>query len=182
MFSVHSLLIGATLSAFFLAGHATAASRSAVTDETAEHAASAPLMSAEALEKLYGGRTWKWKAGGAYLSKENTPGWFIPSDWKQFSATSRENRKWTFAEGSWYTTKSGKLCFNAIWTSKNGRDRDLTCFVHRAKNGVIYQKRSIGGKWYVFRHHPRHKNDEVMKLLKGDYVSKDLLLMKRDRK
>ncbi|MNF01152.1 hypothetical protein D3C80_2001030 [compost metagenome] len=59
-----------------------------------------------------------------------------------------------------------------------GGGSDTTCFLHREKDGVIYQKRSLGGSWYVFRNNPPRPTDEAAKLLRGDRVSKGLAIMK----
>jgi hypothetical protein len=46
--------------------------------------------------------------------------------------------------------------------------------LHREKDGVVYQRSSLGGEWYVFRNNPVGTNDEVRKLVKGDRVSQEL--------
>lgn len=182
MFSLRFVFINTALSALLLAGNATAASKPKPVDETAMLAAAASPMKADALVRLYAGRTWKWKTGGGFFFADASKGWFVPADWKQFAAWSRQGHKWSYGEGSWYATNGGKLCLHALWTDEKWRSTARTCFLHREKNGVIYQKRSIGGRWYVFSHNPAQANDEVSKLLEGDRVSKELARMKATRR
>lgn len=182
MFSTRFVFINAALFALLLAGNATAASKPKPVDETAKLAEAASPMKADALEKLYAGRTWKWKTGGGFLSAEASGGWFVPDEWKRFAAWSRQGRRWSYGEGSWFTTNSGKLCLHALWTDEDWRTSARTCFLHREKNGVIYQKPSIGGKWYVFSHNPAQATDEARKLVAGDRVSKELARMKATRR
>ncbi|MHC5232886.1 DUF995 domain-containing protein [Brucella sp. LJL56] len=168
MFSISLRTISAALSVLLLAGAADAAPKQKTEDATAIKAAAAPPLSAEALEALYSGRTWKWKDGGGYFS----------ADRHRFIAWSQKGRAWSYAQGRWYATDSGKLCLQAYWVSKMGGSSDTTCFLHREQDGVIYQKRSLGGSWYVFRHNPSRPTDEAVKLLRGDRISKGLAIMK----
>ena len=168
MHPIRSAIAAAALSALFLADNASAAATSHVEDATAKLAAAASPMAAGALEKLYSNRTWKWKTGGGFFS----------SDRKRFTAWSRDGRTWSYAEGRWYTTDGGKLCMRAVWTSKGSSVGNITCFLHREKHGVVYQKPSLGGKWYVFRHKPVQRDDEVRKLVKGDRVSREVSRIK----
>ncbi|MDX3975776.1 DUF995 domain-containing protein [Shinella sp.] len=182
MFSIRFLSINAALSVLLLASNASAASKLKVYDEMAQLAASASPMKADALARLYSGRTWKWKTGGGFFFAEKNRGWLLPADWKRFAAWSRQGRKWSYGEGSWYTTDGGKLCLNAVWVDKDWRSNVLTCFLHREKDGVIYQKRSVGGKWYVFSHNPARQDDEYRKLVTVDLVSDELARMKTTRR
>jgi hypothetical protein len=182
MCSIRFLLsINAALAALLLAGHATAAPKVRPVDKTAQRAAAASPMKASEIERLYAGRTWKWKAGGGFFSADNSKGWFIPTDWKQFAAWSREHG-WSYGEGSWYAPTDGKLCLNAVWTAIDGRARAISCFLIREQDGVIYQKSSIGGKWYVFSHNPARQDDEIQKLVNSDLVSDELARMKSTRR
>ncbi|PKA45355.1 DUF995 domain-containing protein (plasmid) [Rhizobium sullae] len=178
MYPIHSIIVSTALSALLLAGNASAASKAQVDDATAKLAAAASPMKAVALEKLYVDRTWKWKDGGGFFS----------ADGKQFTAWSRKRAAWSYAEGRWYAINGGKLCLRARWSSKMDwsskmeRDGAVTCFLHREKDGVIYQKPSLGGKWYVFRHNPVREGDESLKLVKGDRVSKEVSRLKDIRR
>ncbi|MGB3388764.1 MAG: DUF995 domain-containing protein, partial [Pseudaminobacter sp.] len=123
-------------------------------------------------EKLYANRTWKWKTGGGFFS----------ADRKSFAAWSRKGAAWSYGEGDWYATNGGKLCVRARWSNRDGSSGAITCFLHREKNGVIYQRPSLGGEWYVFKHNPVRKDDEVRKLVKGDRVSKGVSHLKAVRR
>lgn len=182
MFSIRSLIINTALSALFLASSASAASRSQADDETAKLAAAAPPMKVGALEKLYTNRTWRWKTGAGFFSAEKNASGFFSTGGNRFAAWSRQGVVWSYGEGSWYATRGGKLCLRAAWTSKGRRDSAVTCFLHREKDGVIYQKRSLGAKWYVFRHNPLRQDDEASKLVWGDRVSEELARMKANRR
>jgi len=168
MFSIRLRTVSAALSVLLLAGAADAAPKPKTEDPVAIKAASASPLSAQALEALYSGRTWKWKDGGGYFS----------ADRHRFIAWSQKGRAWSYAQGRWYATDSGKLCLQAYWVSKTGSSSDTTCFLHREQDGVIYQKRSLGGSWFVFRNNPPRSTDEAAKLLRGDRISKGLAIMK----
>lgn len=172
MYPIRSIIVSTALSALLLADNASAASRAQVDDATARLAAAASPMKPVALEKLYAGRTWKWKDGGGFFS----------ADRNQFSAWTRKGAAWSYAEGRWYAAKGGKLCLQALWSSKMERGGAVTCFLHREKDGVIYQKPSLGGSWYVFRHNPVQEGDEALKLVKGDRVSKEAAQLKAIRR
>lgn len=168
MYSIRTIIVSMALCALLLAGNAGAASRPQVDDATTKLAVAAPPMKAVSLEKLYAGRTWKWKTGGGFFS----------ADGKRFAAWSRKGTAWSYGEGSWFATNGGKLCLRALWSSKMGGSGAVTCFLHREKDGVIYQKPSLGGTWYVFRHNPVRAGDEALKLIKGDRVSKEVSRLK----
>lgn len=168
MFSIRLRTVSAALSVLLLAGAADAAPKPKTEDPVAIKAAAASPLSAQALEALYSGRTWKWKDGGGYFS----------ADRHRFIAWSQKGRVWSYAQGRWYATDSGKLCLQAYWVSKTGSSSDTTCFLHREQDGVIYQKRSLGGNWYVFRNNPPRPTDEAAKLLRGDRISEGLAIMK----
>ena len=168
MFSIHLRTVSAALSVLLMAGAADAAPKPKSEDPVAIKAAAASPLSAQALEALYSGKTWKWKDGGGYFS----------ADRHRFIAWSQKGRAWSYGQGHWYATNRGKLCLRAYWVSKAGDGGNITCFIHRQKDGVIYQKRSLGGDWYVFRNDPPRRTDEAAKLLRGDRISKGLAFMK----
>ncbi len=180
--SLIRLTINAALGALLLASSASAASKSRFDEEMARLAAAASPMKAGDLKELYAGRTWKWKSGGGYFSAEKATNALLPANWNQFSAWSRQGTIWAYAEGSWYADNNGKLCLHSRWTTKKGGDIAVTCFLHREKGGVVYQKPAIGGKWYVFRHNPVQQDDEVLKLVEGDQVSGELGRIKATRR
>jgi hypothetical protein len=105
-----------------------------------------------------------WKAGAGYFSTKA----------RRFTAWSRENGSPSFGMGRWFITESGKLCFNADWHAKTGTATAITCFSHRKKGGLIYQKREPDGQWYVFKSRRAQATDEFAKLRHGDYVSSQL--------
>jgi hypothetical protein len=165
MYSFSSTTVTAALTALLLvAGNASAAPKSSA-DDTAKSAAAAAPMTANAVERLYAGRTWLWEKNGAGFFSVNDNGR------KRFVARTHTG----YGEGDWYVTSGGKLCMRARWAAKNDRGSGvITCFLHRERDGVIYQKPSLGGQWYVFRNNPVGKNDEARKLVKGDRVTKEL--------
>lgn len=126
-----------------------------------------PLTTDE-LFRLYANRSWLWKDGAGYF----------PSKQRRFVAETGRGRKSSYGDGTWFLTPPGKLCFRATWYAKSGSARALTCFSHRTKNGVIYQKREPNGEWYVFKNRPTRANDEHRKLRPGDYVSSKLKRIK----
>lgn len=172
MYPIRSALVTAALSALLMAGNASAAPKLQADAAMAKLAMAASPMKAAALEKLYAGRTWKWKTGGGFFS----------TDRKRFVGWAGRGIGRSYGEGRWYATDSGKLCLQAIWSGLDGRGGAIKCFLHREKNGVVYQKPSLGGKWYVFRHNPVKKDDEVRKLVKGDRVSKEVSHIKATRR
>lgn len=163
MFPIRFTIMSAALSTLCLAG-ASAATPSRTDDGTAKLAAAAAPMSARALEALYSGKTWKWKDGGGYFS----------SDRHRFAGWSQKGDAWSYGKGRWQVNNSGKLCMPAVWYYRTGYSNNVTCFLHREKDGVIYQKPALGGSWYVFQHNPVRRGDEVRKLVPGDRVSKPL--------
>jgi uncharacterized protein DUF995 len=132
--------------------------------DAAAAAAKATPLTTEELYRLYNNRSWIWKDGAGYFASKQ----------HAFSAWSKEGGKASYGEGRWFLTQPGKLCFRANWVAKDGQAPALTCFSHRKKGGVIFQKREPGGEWYVFRNNPARKDDEAAKLRGGDRVSSRL--------
>ena len=168
MFSIRFRIVSSALLVLLLAGAAEAAPQPKADDPVAIKAASAQPLSAEALEALYSGKTWKWKDGGGYFS----------ADRHRFIAWSQKGGAWSYGQGRWYATNNGKLCLQAYWVNKMSGGGDTTCFLHREQDDVIYQKRSLGGTWYVFRNNPPRPTDEAAKLLRGDRISRGLAIIK----
>lgn len=163
MSSIRFSILSAALSVFVVAS-ANAAPSSKYADATAKRAAAATPMSVAALEALYSGRTWKWKDGGGYFS----------ADRHRFTGWSEKGAAWFYGKGHWKASYGGKLCMQAVWFYRTGYGNASTCFLHREKDGVIYQKPALGGEWYVFRHNPVRAGDEIRKLVPGDRVGKDI--------
>ncbi|MBM7047170.1 MULTISPECIES: DUF995 domain-containing protein [Rhizobium] len=164
MSSFRFIILNAAISMLLLTGPATAATQHQIDRLTARAASHADPMSAATLKRLYSGRSWIWKDGAGFFSRNHN----------HFTAWSHTGRKRSYAKGTWYATDSGKLCMSALWYSGKTAARNVSCFLHREKAGIIYQKRASGGKWYVFRHNPIKHDDEVLKLQRGDNVRKHL--------
>jgi hypothetical protein len=120
----------------------------------------APLTTDE-LFALYHGRSWLWKDGAGYFSVKQ----------RRFTAWSREGGSPSYADGRWFATSRGKLCFKAKWHAKDGAASTVTCFSHRKKGGTVFQKREPSGEWYVFKTTPAKTRDEYGKIRPGNHVS-----------
>jgi hypothetical protein len=122
-----------------------------------------PMSSAE-LYRLYNQNSWMWKAGAGYFSTKA----------RRFTAWSLEDGVPSFGIGRWFITEPGKLCFNADWHKRTGTATAITCFSHREKGGLIYQRREPDGQWYVFKSAQAQATDGFAKLRHGDYVKSQL--------
>lgn len=138
-----------------------AAPKALAQSESAIDIGKARPLNSEELYRLYNSRSWLWKAGAGHFSVKE----------RRFSAWSNENASPSYGIGRWFITDPGKLCFRAVWRAETGAARALTCFGHREKDGVIYQRREPNGQWYVFRSAPLRSGDEAAKLRYGDYVA-----------
>lgn len=152
----HGLIMVAALVG--AAGAATVAASAAPSAATIKQA---EPLSNEDLYRLYSQRSWIWKDGAGYFA--------VPQ--RRFSAWTGKGRNASYGVGSWFITDAGRLCFKADWYAKTGAAPALTCFSHRRKGNVIFQKREPKGDWYVFANAPVRKDDEARKLRHGDYVS-----------
>ena len=148
---------------------AAAAAILAVSPIGAIGAAAAPAHTVEAGTKslssgevyqLYANRSWIWKEGAGYFAAKK----------RTFTAWSREGDKPSYAQGRWFITEPGKLCFRADWHAADGSAPATTCFSHSEKKGLIYQRREPDGEWYVFKHARARTSDEFAKLRRGDHV------------
>ncbi|MDW6023472.1 DUF995 domain-containing protein [Mesorhizobium sp. BAC0120] len=143
-----------------MASYAAAAPQS---KETIAARSATPLTTDE-LFQLYSNRSWLWKDGAGYfLSKQ-----------RRFIAATGRGSAGSYGVGRWFLTDPGKLCFKADWHAKSGSAPALTCFSHRKKGGVVFQKREPDGEWYAFKNAPIKAGDEYRKLRPGDYVSASL--------
>jgi hypothetical protein len=113
----------------------------------------------EALAKIYAGRTWIWRDGGAYFAADGN-----------FTALSGGMGRSTIARGTWQVRPEGKLCFTANWGPKPDDAPKETCFSHLAKGGTILQLKEPDGRWFVFKHAQPRDDDEVHKLVLGDQL------------
>jgi len=142
-------------------GMGSFAATAAVQSKDSIAAASATPLTTDELFRLYSNRSWLWKDGAGYF----------PSKQRQFIAATGRGGAGSYGVGHWFLTDPGKLCFRAEWYAKSGAAPALTCFSHRKKNGVVYQKREPNGEWYAFKNAPVKADDEYRKLRPGDYVS-----------
>jgi hypothetical protein len=149
--------------AFALAGGFATAASAAGSSGGANVKATTPLNNTE-IYRLYGQNSWIWKAGAGHFSVRA----------RRFTAWSREEGPPSYGVGRWFITRPGKLCFNARWYAQSGSAPAITCFSHRKKGTVIYQKREPDGQWYIFRNAPVNSSDEFTKLRYGDYVGAQL--------
>jgi hypothetical protein len=122
-------------------------------------AMSVPLTT-QRVSQLYSDRTWIWKNGAGYFAVKQ----------RAFKAWSGEGTG-SYGVGHWSVTAPGKLCFRATWYAKTGKALALTCFSHRKKGNVIFQKREPDGDWYPFKTIPAKVDDEYQKLRSGDYAT-----------
>ncbi|RAZ92410.1 hypothetical protein DPM33_00405 [Mesorhizobium hawassense] len=128
----------------------------------------ARVMTPAEIHALYHDRSWRWKAGAAYLLNEG----------RRFSAWVDGDTGKSWAEGRWMITETGQMCLDATWHSKAGQFPAMTCFSHRLDNGTIYQKREPDGSWYVFRHAQPRDEDEGKNLVRTDLVSAHISAVK----
>ena len=57
------------------------------------------------IHKIYNGNTWEWRTGASYWGKKGV----FQATWKGES----------YADGKWYVTNKGTLCYDAVWTFKD---------------------------------------------------------------
>ncbi|MBB3454727.1 hypothetical protein FHT86_003026 [Rhizobium sp. BK313] len=151
-----TLLLSCILGAISTSAFAASAPQNKMTKPPAM---SVPLTT-ERVFQLYYNRTWIWKDGAGY-----------------FAAKQRDFRAWSgegtgsYGVGHWFVTDPGRLCFRATWYAKTGKALALTCFSHRKKGNVIFQKRDPNGDWYPFKTTPANVDDEYRKLRPGDYAT-----------
>jgi hypothetical protein len=151
---VMGLIVGGLNAGALATAHADAASE----------ARAARPMSVNELYQLYGGRSWIWKDGAGYFGVKQ----------RKFAAYSGKGKSASLGTGTWFISDRGKVCFRANWQAAAGSARALSCFAHRIKNGVIYQRREPSGDWYAFRNAPARRGDEFFKLREGNYVAPKL--------
>lgn len=107
---------------------------------------------------LYTGKSWHWSDGVGYFAPKG-----------QFSAFAGSGKDRTTVKGDWEALGGGRLCFAGVWKGRSGRNFARTCFLHKIKDGLIYQRRMPNGEWYVFKHNPEQEGDQ--KLLPGDQTA-----------
>src|SRR6185503_4357550 len=106
------------------------------------------------------GKSWSWSDGFGYFGPKG-----------QFSAFAGSGRDRTTVKGAWEVLDGGRLCFAGVWVARSGRRSARTCFLHKMREGHIYQRRLPNGNWYIFKHNPEQEGDQ--KLVPGDQTLSD---------
>lgn len=130
------------------------------TTEVARAAMAAEPLSIRAMGRIYGNRTWNWDDGAGYMDARS----------RTFVAWTGSGANASYADGNWFMTETGKLCFRANWAATSGDGMAATCFEHRTDGARIFQRRQPDGEWYVFADSPIRPDDEINKLRPGDAV------------
>ena len=113
-----------------------------------------PLSKNEVAD-LFEGKSWLWSDGSGYFAPKG-----------RFLALAGSGSNRGTLSGDWVISQDGKLCFSGVWKAKSGSRFERTCFLHKTKDGHIYQQRLPNGEWYVFKHDPEKEGDQ--KLVAGD--------------
>lgn len=122
------------------------------------------------LRALYSGKTWVWEGGGGYLAPDGNFEAFI----------SKPGGAPTYAEGNWWVTTSGVMCFKATWHLRTSSKQSSKCFGHLVDGNMIFQREEPQGFWYAFRTESApHPQDEFNKLRPGNLVSAQVARLKR---
>lgn len=158
-----SMLRILTLITAVVGGLSMSASAGSAAQELAGVDMAKPLSNSE-IYRIYSHNSWMWKDGAGYFAVSK----------RQFKAWSGKGSNASVGTGIWFITDPGKLCMRATWYEKGTSSPATTCFSHRGKDGVIYQRREPDGDWYIFKHAPTRKGDEITKFRRGDYVSRHL--------
>ena len=126
----------------------------------AREALAAEPLSIRDLQRIYGNRTWTWDEGAGFLNARD----------RTFTAWTGSGPNASYADGNWFMTPTGNLCFRANWASVTGEGVAATCFEHRTDGARIFQRRQPDGEWYVFADSPIQPDNEINKLRPGDAV------------
>lgn len=141
---------------------AMAAGMAGAAEKVDPPAGAKPLTAPELLQ-IYGGKSWDWGApNAAYFSKD---------EGRPFTAVVKADWGVQYAEGRWVLSDSGRLCFEADWVSTYGRFPAVSCYLHVAANGVIYQRSLPEGEWEILRHAQVQPEDGINALVEADLVS-----------
>ena len=81
-------------------------------------------MTTEELYRIYANKTWLWSDGAAIFKVKK----------REFNAYTEQNDSKAYAEGNWFPTWHGKLCFKARWIASDYDVEKLSCFGHRTDN------------------------------------------------
>lgn len=128
--------------------------------EIAREAMAGEPLSIRSMQRIYGNRTWIWDDGAGFLDARD----------RTFVAWTGSGADASYADGNWFMTQTGNLCFRANWASASGAGVAATCFEHRTDGSRIFQRRQPDGEWYVFADSPIRPDDEINKLRPGNAV------------
>ncbi len=149
------------IAALFLAGcQDTGPGAQRGTSEIARAAMAGEPLSIRAMQGIYGNRTWAWDDGAGFMNARD----------RTFVAWTGSGADASYADGNWFMTETGNLCFRANWAAMDGSGMAATCFEHRTDGSRIFQRRQPDGEWYVFANSPVRPGDEINKLRPGDAV------------
>jgi hypothetical protein len=121
----------------------------------------ARLMTAYELLTLYGGKSWEWENGAAFMKEEG----------RQLVAWYGEAESFGYTRGRWTVTDTGRFCLVAKWITREDTYPKRTCFEHRVDGGTIYQRSLPEGSWYIFKHNLTETEDEYNKIVPEDLAS-----------
>lgn len=114
-----------------------------------------------AIVALYLGQTWTWSKGGSYWGQGG-----------KFAAIWEDE---PVADGKWYVTTRGTLCYEAVWlTPESPTNDEITklCWQHVAdEDGQIWQKHHEKNDWYIM--------DVAEDLTRGNTIQKELAKRRR---
>ncbi|MDW3222179.1 MAG: DUF995 domain-containing protein [Paracoccaceae bacterium] len=93
--------------------------------------------------QTYLGNTWNWSRGGSYWGG----GGAFQAVW-----TSEKDGNKSYADGKWYVTSKGTLCYEAVWEWENKDEADKLekiCWRHVVdKEGQVWQRNHEKEEWY----------------------------------
>ena len=118
-------------------------------------------LKAEAVRKLFSGKTWLWQGGGGYLDPSGS---FV-------AVVGTDAASATYAEGKWEVNDKGQLCHTEDWRSRSGTSNASTCYTHHSWGNAIYQRKDPTGPWYVFRHARSRSGDPANNLVQGNRIA-----------
>lgn len=128
--------------------------------EVARAAMASEPLSIREMHRIFANRTWIWDDGAGFMNARD----------RTFIAWTGSEASASYADGTWFMTPRGEMCFRASWGAINGSGMKATCFEHRTDGTQIFQRRRPGGEWYVFANNPVKPDDEINKLRPGDAV------------
>ncbi|WP_298969801.1 DUF995 domain-containing protein [uncultured Roseobacter sp.] len=93
--------------------------------------------------EAYLGNTWNWSRGGSYWGGSGV----FQAVW-----TSEKDDSKSYADGKWYVTSKGTLCYEAVWEWKDKDEPDevkKNCWRHVVdKEGRLWQRHHEKEEWY----------------------------------